>query len=74
MGTNPICVIANGAQDDSFELDMATSTVAVGKVSMNAMVWLNTNKKQEIQIKKLIYLKIWIYWINQYDLTNLKRF
>ena len=32
IGTNPIAVAAPGNNGDSFELDMATSTVAFGKV------------------------------------------
>ena len=33
MGTNPISVAAPGKDGDSFVLDMATSSVALGKVS-----------------------------------------
>lgn len=32
FGTNPITLAAPGKNDDSFVLDMATSTVAFGKV------------------------------------------
>lgn len=33
FGTNPIAVAAPGKDGDSFSLDMATSTVALGKVA-----------------------------------------
>jgi LDH2 family malate/lactate/ureidoglycolate dehydrogenase len=33
IGSNPICLFAKG-QDDEFALDMATSTVAFGKVEI----------------------------------------
>lgn len=33
MGTNPICVAAPAKDGDSFVLDMATTAVALGKVS-----------------------------------------
>ena len=33
LGTNPICCVAPGENGDSFALDMATATVALGKVS-----------------------------------------
>ena len=33
MGTNPLSVAAPGKDGDSFVLDMATSAVALGKVS-----------------------------------------
>ena len=33
VGTNPISVAAPGKDGDSFVLDMATSAVALGKVS-----------------------------------------
>lgn len=32
VGTNPISIIAEGKDGDKFALDMATSTVAIGKV------------------------------------------
>lgn len=32
LGTNPLSVIAPASDSDSFELDMATTTVALGKV------------------------------------------
>ncbi|XP_012946979.1 ureidoglycolate dehydrogenase (NAD(+)) [Aplysia californica] len=34
LGTNPICVAAKGEGDDEFVLDMATTTVALGKVEV----------------------------------------
>ena len=35
FGTNPICVAAPGeCEDDSFLLDMSTSSVALGKIEM----------------------------------------
>lgn len=34
LGTNPISFMANAEKGDSFELDMATSTVAYGKVEI----------------------------------------
>jgi len=36
LGTNPLAFFAPGKDGDSFELDMATSAVALGKVEMNA--------------------------------------
>ena len=33
LGTNPICVAAPAKNGDSFVLDMATTAVALGKVS-----------------------------------------
>ena len=33
VGTNPIAVAAPGKNEDNFELDMATSVVASGKVN-----------------------------------------
>ena len=33
LGTNPICMAAPGKDGDSFVLDMATSSVALGKVN-----------------------------------------
>lgn len=38
LGTNPLSVVANSKNDDSFQLDMATSAVALGKVSSLALV------------------------------------
>jgi len=35
LGTNPLAFFAPGKDGDSFELDMATSAVALGKVEMN---------------------------------------
>jgi LDH2 family malate/lactate/ureidoglycolate dehydrogenase len=35
FGTNPLTVAAPGKNNDSFVLDMATSTVAFGKVEIN---------------------------------------
>ena len=35
LGTNPITFAAPGKDDDSFVLDMATSTVAFGKVELS---------------------------------------
>ena len=35
FGTNPITFAAPGLNGDSFVLDMATSTVALGKVEIN---------------------------------------
>ncbi|KIH50193.1 hypothetical protein ANCDUO_19730 [Ancylostoma duodenale] len=32
LGTNPICIGVNGTGGDHFLLDMATTTVAIGKV------------------------------------------
>jgi LDH2 family malate/lactate/ureidoglycolate dehydrogenase len=32
VGTNPICCFAPGAAGESFQLDMATTTVPIGKV------------------------------------------
>lgn len=37
FGTNPIAFAAPGAQDDAFLLDMATSTVALGRLMMAAI-------------------------------------
>uniref|UniRef100_A0A0N5C409 Malate dehydrogenase n=1 Tax=Strongyloides papillosus TaxID=174720 RepID=A0A0N5C409_STREA len=34
LGTNPISVAANGKDDDSFVLDMATTTAAIGKIEL----------------------------------------
>uniref|UniRef100_A0A0N5B4S9 Malate dehydrogenase n=1 Tax=Strongyloides papillosus TaxID=174720 RepID=A0A0N5B4S9_STREA len=34
LGTNPIAVAANGIGEDNFVLDMATTTVAIGKVEL----------------------------------------
>ena len=36
LGTNPLAFFAPGKDGDSFELDMATSAVALGKVEMSA--------------------------------------
>lgn len=36
LGTNPITLAAPGKHGDSFVLDMATSTVALGKVEINS--------------------------------------
>ena len=36
LGTNPLAFFAPGKDGDTFELDMATSAVALGKVEMNA--------------------------------------
>lgn len=33
LGTNPICMAAPGKDGDNFVLDMATSSVALGKVT-----------------------------------------
>lgn len=35
LGTNPIAVVAPGQADDYFALDMATSTVALGKIEVS---------------------------------------
>ena len=35
LGTNPICMIAPASGDDNFCIDMATTTVALGKVEVN---------------------------------------
>ncbi|ETN74044.1 malate/L-lactate dehydrogenase [Necator americanus] len=32
LGTNPMCIGANGTNGDSYVLDMATTTVAIGKL------------------------------------------
>ena len=34
LGTNPICMIAPAGGDDNFCIDMATTTVALGKVEV----------------------------------------
>ncbi len=34
VGTNPFCCFAPGADGDSFQLDMATSTVPIGKIEV----------------------------------------
>lgn len=37
LGTNPISVVANASNNETFYLDMATTAVAVGKVSDNSV-------------------------------------
>jgi len=41
FGTNPLTIAAPGKGGDSFVLDMATSTVAFGKVEINHRKGLN---------------------------------
>lgn len=48
VGTNPISVAAPGKDGDSFVLDMATSAVALGKVSVE------TDKKKFPSEEKLM--------------------
>jgi LDH2 family malate/lactate/ureidoglycolate dehydrogenase len=38
LGTNPISVAASGAKNDKFVLDMATTAVAVGKVTQDIIL------------------------------------
>ena len=38
LGTNPIAFVAPALNEDSFALDMATSTVAAGKVSIKTVI------------------------------------
>lgn len=39
LGTNPISLAAPGTGDDSFVLDMASTTVAIGKVLIGILNW-----------------------------------
>lgn len=51
-GTNPLCLAAAGTDGDSFVLDMATTTVALGKVrrcgEINAQVEIASRKGQPV--------------------------
>ena len=40
LGTNPICVAAPAKNGDSFVLDMATTAVALGKVSKLSNIYI----------------------------------
>ena len=55
LGTNPISFGAPGNDDDAFVLDMATTAVAVGKVTV--ICFSKTLQRRETKIKLNDYLE-----------------
>ena len=59
LGTNPICCAANGSEGKSFVLDMATTSVAQGKVQLEpfliALLWAKSFESH------FVYMRIGIF-------------
>ena len=54
LGTNPISVAAPGPDGDSFVLDMATSTVALGKVVQLFIIKSSHHQKTQTEQKEIL--------------------
>ena len=70
VGTNPLSVAAPGKDGDSFVLDMATSAVALGKVSdqVNAdssrqvLIVISIYNCVSYVINKVVYNQMGVWW------------
>ncbi len=77
FGTNPLTLAAPGIGNDSFVLDMATSTVAFGKVELNDRKnmpipesWGKFLAKLNLNCNNALYFKFYKIQLRLYDIVT----